>query len=128
MSPKRLFLSSLCFVVILWIISPVILAYLFPELEHRSKFADTYAVINSLFSGLGFVALIYTIGVQQKSIANEINLAQKNNRLLSLTTLLQYYSMEEGKYKDVDQSIVAQAKAKKEHILTLVDKEIHDEK
>lgn len=67
-------------VFILWLASIFILAPVFVNLEERAQFGDSFGMINSLFSGLAFAGIIYTILLQRKELSlqrNELALTRK---------------------------------------------------
>jgi hypothetical protein len=111
-------------VVLLWILNPILVSQFFKTLEERSKFADTYNIVNSLFAGLGFAVLLYTIIIQRKEIINQVNSVNKTNRLSYLTALLNFYSTEEEKFMDSDREKSLEIRSKIEGILSLIDQEL----
>jgi hypothetical protein len=80
MSKSLVYLIST--VILLWILNPILIGHFFKTLEDRSRFADTYNIVNSLFAGLGFAVLLYTIIVQRKEISNQVDSVNKTNRNL----------------------------------------------
>lgn len=56
-------------IIIIWIISIFGINYLYPKLENKALYGDSFGVINSLFSGLAFAGIIYTILLQRKELA-----------------------------------------------------------
>lgn len=54
-------------VFIIWTTS-YILIFLFIEKDRHGTFGDTFGAINSLFSGLAFAGIIYTILLQRKEL------------------------------------------------------------
>jgi len=105
-------------------ITPFVMNFYFNDWTKANSFAGTYNIVSSLYSGLGFIAIIYTIRVQQKEIQNEITSVNDTNRISYLTSLLTYYSSEEEKYMSTDAQKTNEAKLKKENILLLIEKEI----
>lgn len=59
----------LIIVFIIWILSLFILPLFYPELSNRGLFGDSFGAINSLFSGLAFAGIIFTILLQKKELA-----------------------------------------------------------
>jgi len=55
-------------VLLIWLLSVFVLPCFYPELEDRAKLGDSFGVINSLFSGLAFAGIIYTILLQRKEL------------------------------------------------------------
>ena len=51
----------LLLVLIIWGISAFIIPLIYPKLSDRALLGDSFGVINSLFSGLAFAGIIYTI-------------------------------------------------------------------
>ena len=67
-------------VIAIWIISGVLIYYLIPDWGDRGTLGDMFGVVNALFSGLAFAALIYTIILQREEISlnrKEIELNRK---------------------------------------------------
>jgi hypothetical protein len=56
-------------VFVFWFISAIIVYYIRPEWLTRGQFGDMFGGINSLFSGLAFAGLIYTIMLQRNELA-----------------------------------------------------------
>ncbi|HVU95428.1 MAG TPA: hypothetical protein VHE34_09395 [Puia sp.] len=121
---NKLLLSFILAVLLLWVLNPILISHFFSTLEERSKFADTYNVVNSLFAGLGFAVLLFTLIVQKKEIRNQVDSVNKTNRLSYLTSLLNFYSAEEEKYKDEDRVRGEEMKKRKDQILNLINKEV----
>ena len=64
----------------IWLISIGVVYWVFTGLENRAQFGDSFGMINSLFSGLAFAGIIYTILLQRKELAlqrNELELTRK---------------------------------------------------
>ena len=59
----------LVIVLVIWIISALIIPLCFQKLADRGMFGDSFGVINSLFSGLAFAGIIYTILLQRKELS-----------------------------------------------------------
>ena len=67
--------------------------------SHRGQFGDIFGVTNSLFSGLAFAALLYTILLQQRQIdlqredlTDQRNASRRAHDLSALTVLLEHYT------------------------------------
>lgn len=56
-------------VFVIWFISAIIVYYIRPDWLTRGQFGDMFGGINSLFSGLAFAGLIYTIMLQRNELA-----------------------------------------------------------
>ena len=59
----------LIIVILIWLASILILPKYYPIIEDRAFFGDSFGTINSLFSGLAFAGIIYTILLQRKELA-----------------------------------------------------------
>src|SRR5260221_11480810 len=64
--PRLSYFISL--VIIIWVSSPIIIRYLFQNWQCAGLFGDSFGAVNSLFSGLAFAAIIYTIYVQKNEL------------------------------------------------------------
>ncbi|MAB49576.1 MAG: hypothetical protein CMC05_13195 [Flavobacteriaceae bacterium] len=132
----------LTFVIIIWVISAFIVPCLYPKLSDRALLGDSFGVINSLFSGLAFAGIIYTILLQRKELAlqrqelkdtrielNRSATAQENSerqqrrqsanlkttaKLNALSTLVSYYSNVETKTKNSDGAKYRHAQSEQE--------------
>lgn len=60
-------------IIIAWLLSGVIIWYIFNDWTKSGPFGDTFGAINSLFSGLALAGIIYTIFLQK----NELELQRK---------------------------------------------------
>lgn len=84
-----------------------------PTLEERAYFGEMFGVTHSLFEGLGFAALIFTILIQQREIkdhrkeTNKSVLIQKSLvEVLSITAQLNaQYSLLDSKNREHDRSL-----------------------
>jgi hypothetical protein len=56
-------------VCLLWVLTPIVMALLFPGLAERGQAGDLYGSINSLFSGLAFAGIIVAILLQREELA-----------------------------------------------------------
>lgn len=66
---KLIGLYILVFIVtLLWLGSICLLPKYYPNLQDRGTFGDSFGAINSLFSGLAFACIIYTILLQRKEL------------------------------------------------------------
>jgi uncharacterized membrane protein len=67
-------------VTAIWLVSIFIIPFFYSELTKRGSFGDSFGVINSLFSGLAFAGIIYTILLQRKELKlqrEELELTRK---------------------------------------------------
>ncbi|QGY47849.1 hypothetical protein GM418_30595 [Maribellus comscasis] len=64
---KPLFLIFII-VIILWFVSHLMLVTIYDNWTDRAALGDSFGAINSLFSGLAFGGLIYTILLQRKEL------------------------------------------------------------
>jgi hypothetical protein len=58
----------LILVVAFWGLTPFVVAWLYPVLEHRSQFGELYGPINALFAGLAFAGIIAAILLQRQEL------------------------------------------------------------
>ncbi len=65
----KLAFSLIAIVLILWILSWVLITIYLEEWSNRGTFGDMFGAINSLFSGLAFAGLLYTIYLQSKELS-----------------------------------------------------------
>ncbi|WP_053978180.1 hypothetical protein [Mangrovimonas xylaniphaga] len=120
----------LVIVVAVWILSIYAVQLFLPKLEDKALLGDSFGTINSLFSGLAFAGIIYTILLQRKELAlqrqelketrleleRSANAQEKSEtqqkrqsenlkqtaKLNALSTLVSYYSQVELKTKTID--------------------------
>lgn len=62
-------LKAAAAVLAIQVVVGVILFYSFPDWTTRGQFGDMFGIVNSLFSGLAFSGLIYTIFLQQQELS-----------------------------------------------------------
>jgi len=55
-------------VFILWILNPIIIGYIYPDMEKRGQAGDLFGAVNSLFSGLAFAGIIWSLRLQQTQL------------------------------------------------------------
>lgn len=67
-STNHLFLKLIIGVFIFWAISANLIFVFLDNWSERGSFGDLFGAVNSLFSGLAFAALIYTIVLQREEI------------------------------------------------------------
>lgn len=66
---KKLTIKKLILgILIVWIVFNAILFIVFQNLSDSGPFGDTFGAINSLFSGLAFAGVIYTIILQNREL------------------------------------------------------------
>lgn len=140
LKPLYLLLIS---IFVIWIISIVVVNSIYDSPEFRAFLGDSFGTINSLFSGLAFAGIIYTILLQRKELAlqrqelketrNELarsanaqersELQQKRQsenlkqtaKLNALSTLVSYYANIESKNKNKHPSAAHDARREQEH-------------
>lgn len=56
-------------VILLWLVFGIISYYILPKWSERGQLGDMFGVVNSLFSGLAFAGVIYTILLQRKELS-----------------------------------------------------------
>jgi hypothetical protein len=56
-------------IVAIWIFTPFVVHKHFEDWGKSGQFGDVFGSVNALFSGLAFVALIYTIHLQRQELA-----------------------------------------------------------
>jgi len=66
---KQFYILAGVLVVILWLSTPFALSHIFSTWAERGQFGDLFGSVNALFSGLAFVALIYTIHLQRQELS-----------------------------------------------------------
>lgn len=112
--------------------------YLFPSWEIRGQFGDSFGVTSSLFSGLAFAALIYTVNLQRKelslqrreleltrneikrsalaqeaserSLSNQANALEVAARLNALSSVIDHYSIKIKSLSSATQKVEAEQK------------------
>ena len=55
-------------VIILWGLSWVLSFWIYPEIEYRGQFGDSFGAVNALFAGLAFAGVIGTIRLQMREL------------------------------------------------------------
>lgn len=68
MSSRKLLFGLITIVLLLWIATPFFVGHLYAKTDERGKFGDLFGTINSLFSGLAFAGLFYTVHLQAKQL------------------------------------------------------------
>ena len=123
--PNNKILLFVLVIVILFSIYGICVYYSFSNWQERGTFGDAFGALNTLFSGLAFVGIIYTIFLQRKELAlqrKELELTrqelkrtaeaqeksekalvkqvvsmERTAKLNALNTLLNYYSEEKNR-------------------------------
>ncbi len=73
-------LILLIVITVIWVVGGRIVWSLFPDMQSRGSFGDMFGSINSLFAGLAFAGVIYTIFLQRQELAlqrKELELTRK---------------------------------------------------
>ena len=70
-------------IVSLWITSGLVLWQVIPDWATRGAVGDTFGAVNSLFSGLAFAGVIYTILLQRKELMYQREELELNRREVS---------------------------------------------
>ena len=78
----------------LWAVSAFIIYRAIPLWSDRGTFGDMFGAVNALFSGLAFVALIYTILQQREEIKINRKEIELNRKELKKSTVAQIQSQE----------------------------------
>jgi len=135
-------------VIIIWISSIFIIPNFLLELNKRALLGDSFGTINSLFSGLAFAGIIYTILLQRKELAlqrqelketrleleRSATAQEKSERqqrrqsenlkitakLNALSTLVSYYSNVESKSKNFDGAKYKLAQTEQENYIVRI--------
>jgi hypothetical protein len=85
-------IKTLVFFVLIVVALQVIAAYLeiilIDNWEKRSQFGEMFGSINTLFSGLAFAGVIYTILLQRKELESQRESQAKSEQLMVLTAQL----------------------------------------
>lgn len=81
-------------VLSLWAISFLIIIFAVPSWEERAQLGDLFGVINSLFSGLAFAGVIYTIYLQREELALQRRELQLTREELQRAASAQEHSQE----------------------------------
>lgn len=85
-------LSSIIFLA--WVLSGIITYYAASNWSDRGTIGDMFGAVNSLFSGLAFAALIYTIIMQREEIKMNREEIVLNRKELKKATTAQLHSQE----------------------------------
>lgn len=136
-------------IIILWAGSYFFIYNRISNWPARGTFGDSFGAINALFSGLAFGGIIYTILLQrkeltlqrqelsetrkelqrsadaqeksEKALTEQIESMKVSAKLNALNSLVEAYSNEENKMKNVNLSAANRAKVKKDMFLTEIE-------
>ncbi|MCG8386556.1 MAG: hypothetical protein MJA30_13495 [Cytophagales bacterium] len=95
-----LILLAIIVVLLIWFIYGVCLGMIFNSLEDAANFGSSFGAVSSLFSGLAFIALVFTLILQYVSFRD---LQYKNN----VETFQRFYNMLVIEYDDIVSKLVA---------------------
>ena len=140
--------ALLVIVVLIWIASVFLIPFTLSDLEKRALLGDSFGTINSLFSGLAFAGIIYTILLQRKELSlqrqelketrleleRSATAQEKSERqqrrqsenlkitakLNALSTLVSYYSNVETKTKNSDGAKYREAQNEQERYISRI--------
>ncbi len=140
---------AIILIIMIWSFSYLLILFLIPLETNRGTFGDSFGAINSLFSGLAFAGIIYTIFLQRKELSlqrlelmetrkelkrsadaqekSEIALTEQiksmklTAKLNALNSLVENYRKEEEKYRLKDSRISIAMKEKKEIYLKEIE-------
>ncbi len=136
-------------IMVVWILSFVLIFYSFDTWGDRGTFGDAFGAINSLFSGLAFAGIVYTILLQRKeltlqrmelvetrkelrrsadaqekseqALSMQIKSMQTAAKLNALNSLVESYGREEENFMRLDISKHRFAKGRKEMFLKEIE-------
>jgi uncharacterized membrane protein len=98
-------------VVLIWSISGLTIYLLFDNWSDRGTMGDMFGAVNSLFSGLAFATLLYTLQLQREEIKlNRTDIALNRNEL-SKSVKAQQESQEALKQQVAQTHLTAQLNA-----------------
>lgn len=66
---SNLLYGLLVIISIIWLLSAILITKYFKSLPSQGQFGDMFGAVNSLFSGLAFAGVIYTIYLQKKELS-----------------------------------------------------------
>jgi CRISPR/Cas system CMR-associated protein Cmr5 small subunit len=89
-------------ICLIWFISAIVVYKIRPDWGKRGQFGDMFGGINSLFSGLAFAGLIYTIILQRKELT-----LQRKELILTRNELMRSAKAQE----ESEKSLTAQLKS-----------------
>ncbi|ESS68928.1 hypothetical protein MGMO_141c00110 [Methyloglobulus morosus KoM1] len=136
-------------IIVLWALDWIFLVYIFPEWQERGQFGDMFGSVNSLFSGLAFGGVIYTIFLQrqelalqrkeleltrdqlsraadaqeqsEKALMMQVDTLQRTAQLSALNSLIEHYSIKIANTPVASEKAAAQ----KQQLLYVEELEIH---
>lgn len=80
--PLFILLILMIIISIVWTVSGFLVHNFFTEWAERGQFGDMFGAVNSLFSGLAFAGVVYTILLQRKELALQRNEISKSTKEL----------------------------------------------
>lgn len=98
-------------VIAVWIISGILIYNLIPNWSDRGTLGDMFGVVNALFSGLAFAALIYTIILQREEIALNRKEIELNRKELKKSSIAQDSSQQALKEQVIQTHLTAKINA-----------------
>lgn len=98
-------------VFVIWLISILIIPYIYSELTDRASFGDSFGLINSLFSGLAFAGIIYTILLQRKELSLQRKELQETREELKRSATAQEKSEKQQKRQSENLKMTAKLNA-----------------
>ena len=98
-------------VFVIWTASIFIIPFCYPELKDRALFGDSFGVINSLFSGLAFAGIIFTIILQRKELSLQRQELKETRMELSRSATAQEKSEKQQKRQSENLKITAKLNA-----------------
>jgi hypothetical protein len=81
-------------VIVLWLLTPMVMAYLYPTPAERGQAGDLFGSINALFSGLAFTGVIVAILLQREELELQRQELAANRAELARTATAQEESRE----------------------------------
>jgi hypothetical protein len=96
------------FVLIVWVVAPVLLAFCLPDMASRGQFGDLFGSVNALFSGLAFSGLFWSLHLQRE----QLSLQQKELSLQREELRLQREEMKASRGELANQAIAQMALVK----------------
>ena len=94
-----LILRAVIVVLAIWFIYGVLLGMIFNSLENAANFGSSFGAVSSLFSGLAFIAIVFTLILQYESFRD---LQYKNN----VETFQRFYNILIIEYDDIVSKLV----------------------
>ena len=72
-------------IIVLWVVSAIIILYIFPDSQDHGTFGDLFGAINALFSGLAFLGVIIAIILQKKELEEQRKEIRESRKAQQLT-------------------------------------------